>query len=340
LDKQPDRVHVTLFLPGTPRDLHEWGRALDVRGFVLTGNTLRGGRSPSVYGIRLPFLGKASLPFPVELEWVKNDGSFGQAFSSETTSDKQRSVIERALGGLVLHLPVDLHRERAAIANLVRELASCGALAVRHEGSKVGYPVGRWLELMKGTDPGSLYRAAVIVLRNERGATTCGMHAFSLPDAQVTFDDDTDEGTANGLLGALNVYQIEETPLLLSGQTFAPDAQTPRRVLHRWPDATYPRGHACHNPFGVWRLGRSGSAGEPAPKMATVPIPTLVAVLAATEEKAGRPLTREEVEDLASKCTCITMDHRDAQALERSRGYADIDPSRAWEQWQIARRSA
>jgi hypothetical protein len=31
------------------------------------------------------------------------------------------------------------------------------------------------------------------------------------------------------------------------------------------------------------------------------------------------------------------MTHADARALERSRGYADIDPELAWEQWTIVR---
>jgi hypothetical protein len=318
-----DRVHVTLFVPGTQEDVRAWGRALDAKGFTLDGDTLRG----------------AGLPFPVKLEWIENDGSFGQAFSFGTAPAEQQRAIDGAPGALLIYLPADLHRERAPIATLVRALASCGALAVRVEESRLGYPVDRWLELVEGTDPWSLYRAVVVMLGNERGATTCGMHAFSLPDAHVAFDDGTDEVTANALLGALNVYQVAEDPVLVSGHTFAPDADTPRRVLRRWPDATYPPGHGCHNPFGVWRLGPAGSASEPARKLAVVPIPALVALLTATEAKAGRPLTREEIEEIASKCTCIAMEHRDARELDRSRGYADLDPARAWEQWQIARKS-
>jgi hypothetical protein len=225
-----DRVHVTLFVPGTPEDVRAWGRALDAKGFTLDGDTLRG----------------AGLPFPVKLEWIENDGSFGQAFSFGTAPAEQQRAIDGAPGALLIYLPADLHRERAPIATLVRALASCGALAVRVEESRLGYPVDRWLELVEGTDPWSLYRAVVVMLGNERGATTCGMHAFSLPDAHVAFDDGTDEVTANALLGALNVYQVAEDPVLVSGHTFAPDADTPRRVLRRWPDATYPPGHGCH----------------------------------------------------------------------------------------------
>jgi hypothetical protein len=33
----------------------------------------------------------------------------------------------------------------------------------------------------------------------------------------------------------------------------------------------------------------------------------------------------------------MMMKQRDQQKLERSRGYADLDPERAWEQWQLLR---
>src|SRR5438105_6229904 len=152
-------------------------------------------------------------------------------------------------------VPVDLHRERSAIAKLGRVLASAGASAVRVEQSKAGYAIERWLELVDGSDPWTLYRAAVVVLVGKDEVTSCGMHVFSFADAQIRLDAQTDARAANQLLAALNVYQIAEDPLLLSGHTFSPDRDNPKRVLHRWPDATYEPGHMCHNPFGIWRLG-------------------------------------------------------------------------------------
>jgi hypothetical protein len=50
-------------------------------------------------------------------------------------------------------------------------------------------------------------------------------------------------------------------------------------------------------------------------------------------------LSRPEVEKLVHDSTAIAMQARDALALERSRGYADIEPELAWEQWQIVRRT-
>lgn len=320
----PEQTHCTLFVPGTPGNLEQWRSLLEVQGLLLSGDTLHG----------------AGLAFGAKVQWVgnPNDGSFGKAFSFGTASVGQQNTINAAPGALVLSIPVDLHRERAPIASLGHALSSCGALAVRIEESKLGYPVGRWLELMGASDPWTLYRAAVVVLESSNRVTTCGMQVFSLPDAQVTLDDSTDAREANALLGILNVYQIAEDPVLVSGHTFSPDAKSPRRVLHRWPDATYPPGNDCHNPFGVWRLGSPGSSGT-APKLAIVFIPSLASILMAAEKKAGQPLSQKDVEELTSKCSCITMEYSDAQALERRRGYADLDPERVWDQWQIVRGS-
>jgi hypothetical protein len=34
------------------------------------------------------------------------------------------------------------------------------------------------------------------------------------------------------------------------------------------------------------------------------------------------------------------MEPRDAQKLERERGYSDLDPELAWEQWSLVRQRA
>jgi hypothetical protein len=271
------------------------------------------------------------------MEWVENDGSFAKAFSSGTCSAAEQRAIGDAPGAWVLYVPVDLHRERAAVVRLIRVLAGCGALAVRVEESKLGYAVAQWLALVDSEDPWSLYRAVVMVLSGDGQAVTRGMRVFSLPDAQVALDEGLDAEGANALLGSFNVYQLAEDPLLLSGQRFSPDASSPKRVLERWPDDVYPRDHVCNNPFGVWRLGPPGGAGRAPRALAVVPVPALVAVLGALEQRRGRPLTRADVEETAAAATSIAVEHLDARALERSRGYADIEPERAWEQWLVLR---
>src|SRR5262249_50269521 len=150
------------------------------------------------------------------------------------------------------------------------------------------------VEMVSRGNPWALHRCAVTMLTTEDHVVSCGMHAFSLPDARVELDGQTPE-QAQELLSALNVYQLAEDPLLLSGQTFSPTSDAPRRVLQRWPDDGYPADHWCHNPYGVWRLGPPGGKARPQPELHPQFMPALVVVLSALEAKNG-PLTREQVE--------------------------------------------
>jgi hypothetical protein len=165
------------------------------------------------------------------------------------------------------------------------------------------------------------------------------MQVFSLPDAHVAFACAQDRESANELLAKFNIFQIVEDPVLRGGETFSTSKDASKRVIHRWPDACYPRGHSCHNPFGVWRLGAAGSTEKLVKlgELTLVFVPALVATLLAAEDLAGRALTRAEIERIRDGATSIAMEPRDAQQMERKRGYADLEPALAWEQWQIAR---
>jgi hypothetical protein len=165
---------------------------------------------------------------------------------------------------------------------------------------------------------------------------TCGMHHFDLPDAQIRTQDPSE---AMAWLDAFCVYQLVEQPTLLSGHTFHPTSDAPRRTLERWPDHRHQPNDGRYNPFGLWRFLEPGARGMEATRTVPVIIPALVATLLSAERSAGRPLTRAEVEGIVSKSAAIAMEPRDVAALERSRGYADIEPQLAWEQWQIVRRT-
>jgi hypothetical protein len=67
-------------------------------------------------------------------------------------------------------------------------------------------------------------------------------------------------------------------------------------------------------------------------------IPPLVAVLLAAERAAGRPLTESEVLEIRDGATCIAVRPAALAAMAAERGYDDLDPERAWEQWTDARR--
>ena len=312
-------VHTTLFIPATPGSTDAWAQALARHGVRFDGKRIDG------------------APWVSTVELVPNDGHFADAFRLPTVSDAQRIAIGDASAALVLHVEQPLQQVAAPLADLVATLGKCGALAVRIEESKLGFPVDDWVELVGSGNPWALYGAAVLVLTGEDGVVqSCGMHVFALPDAQVKLEGR--EG--NELLGSFNVFQLAEDPVLRSGETFAPDAATPRRVLQREPDTRYPASHACHNPFGIWELGPEGGVARPQNELELVFMPPLAALLAAAEEQKGGPLTEVEVTNIRDKAVCMKMKPRDARALERSRGYADIEPERAFEHWQLVRETS
>ena len=63
------------------------------------------------------------------------------------------------------------------------------------------------------------------------------------------------------------------------------------------------------------------------------PVPALVAVLLNLEMQKGSPLTEAEVIEARDKAACIAMPRSAHNAVVESRGYADIDPEHAWEEW-------
>lgn len=270
-------------------------------------------------------------------EWIENprDGSFAGSFSFGTVTPPILEEIEAAPGALLVQLTNDLREGRERVVGVVEALRERGALAVRLEQSKLGWAIDRWLALVRPGDPFALHRCAVAMLVDGVRVVSCGMHAFSLPDASVNIDTMTSEH-AQDLVSALNVYQLAENPLLLSGQTFSPTAGAARRVVQRWPDDEYPPDHWCHNPYGVWRLSAEGGQARPQTELHPLFVPALVVLLHALEQKSG-PLTRRQVEDTTMKAVCVAVEHRHAQEMERSRGYADIDPELAWDQWCVIR---
>jgi hypothetical protein len=301
-------TRVTLFVPGTPASMKEWNATELLRG----------------------------IDVQVDAEWVANDGAFGTAFSFGTVGPDVIARLEAAPGALVLHWPIDLRAGREPIIAVVERLRAAGAIAVRIEQSKLGWEVARWLELFSSIFAPEWHRGAVAVIVGDEVLQTCGMHAFSLPDVRVEYDDDA--GAMQQLATTLNVYQLAEDPVIRSGDTFRPDAETPRRLVERWPDLEYPPDHACHNPYGVWRLGPAGGTARPLGDLALVFMPSLHALLRALEDKQGKPLTKQQVEAARDTGTCIAMEPRDQQRLERERGYADLDPELAWEQWKLVRK--
>lgn len=247
------------------------------------------------------------------------------------------SLVEAVRGcpsGAVVEVGIQTHEDPAWVASVSRALRDAGGVGVRVEASGAAMTWDTWLELL---DDGVLgaYRAGVLIAGAEDGALlTRGMHQFDLPDVEIHCDTQEE---AVEWLDALCCYQLEEAPVLRSGQNFRVEEDAPARSFERWPDHRHAPGDGRHNPFGLWRLLPVDAEPVQMTGQAVIPVPPLVTVLKAAEEEAGRPLSREEVEAAVNDCTAMPMEPRDALILERSRGHADIEPMRAWEQWQIVR---
>jgi hypothetical protein len=228
-----------------------------------------------------------------------------------------------------------LNEHAPRVAKLGRALRDAGGAAVRMEASGAASSWELWLERLESGEPFRIYESAVLQVRGDDDVMfTCGMHQFDLADAQIAMHDPQE---ALAWLDTFSVYQLAEQPALASGHAFRPHADTERRSFDRWPDHRHHADDGRHNPFGIWRFRGPAASGVQATRLVPTLIPSLVSVLTAAERSSGRRLTRREVEEIVANSPAIAMEPRDALTLERSRGYADIEPDLAWEQWQIVR---
>ncbi|WP_442680100.1 hypothetical protein ACSBM8_02510 [Sphingomonas sp. ASY06-1R] len=74
-------------------------------------------------------------------------------------------------------------------------------------------------------------------------------------------------------------------------------------------------------------------------ELVIMPMPSLVALLLSKEQEKGSPLTEAEVIEIRDNAVC-TMTPPDVVArIAEARGYDDIDPENAWEDWIAIRPS-
>lgn len=73
-------------------------------------------------------------------------------------------------------------------------------------------------------------------------------------------------------------------------------------------------------------------------KLVPVFMPSLSAILVNAEDMKGDPLDENEVLAIRDKASCIMMEVDHAEAMDKSRGYSDIDPENCWYDWQMLRR--
>ncbi|MED5371811.1 MAG: hypothetical protein VX899_12395 [Myxococcota bacterium] len=225
--------------------------------------------------------------------------------------------------------PLDAAREQTLA--LLRALQALGAASIRAEASGLSCSLERFIERLEDGSSEQLVTAAVaFVAQDERSFFSVGMQHFGLPDVEL---QDCEAQAALNWLHAFCRYCIDESPVFGSGSTFAPAADASRRSLERWPDLRHPAHDGRHNPQGVWVALPEGAPALELRDPEPVHIPALVAILMSQQQQLGRPLTQAEVEAVADEAPTIEMELGAARAMDRSRGYVDLEPRRAWEQW-------
>lgn len=66
-------------------------------------------------------------------------------------------------------------------------------------------------------------------------------------------------------------------------------------------------------------------------------IPSLVVRLHHLEQEKGAPLDRDDVAGVCRRAMVLWLDEASRKQLDEKRGYRDIDPDHAWEEWQTVR---
>lgn len=71
-----------------------------------------------------------------------------------------------------------------------------------------------------------------------------------------------------------------------------------------------------------------------------VPMLPLITLLVKQEKEKGAPLSEAEVWQIRDKAICVALPASEARAMAEARGYDDIDPAHAWEEWRAYRSSS
>jgi len=89
------------------------------------------------------------------------------------------------------------------------------------------------------------------IVDNKGTTFSCGMHNLGLKDTIVS---GLDFQTAVDLISIFGYYQIFEKPVILAGQTFQPNFQSPKYCVSEELNQPYKGSAYYGNPFGMWRL--------------------------------------------------------------------------------------
>ncbi len=274
----------------------------------------------------------------IRVQVVTEAEGFGAFVSWGPRGELPAEVVAEAAGcsqAALIEVGGYLHERASVVLSLGEALRDQGGVCVRMEASGGACTWEHWADCLRSGQPWDLFRVGTVLASGEEGRFfTYGVQEFGLPDAAVDGLSPRDAATWLELLCG---YELENGPVLSTGHTFGGDEHGGKRRVERWPDHRHSPSDGRHNPFGLWRATKAELPGLTPESPQPVLMPSLLVLLAATERKKARALLESEVAELLDGCPAIAMAPADVRDLERSRGYADLEPRLAWEQWQLIR---
>jgi hypothetical protein len=241
---------IVFTIPGRWRDAADLAARLAVTpgGYVLDGPVIRDAGTGRTYAADL-------LPHDDKLQDVFFLAGMGRMRKADVLAvgNHATSVRVKGFGG-----------SPAAAVEMMRvasSLLGAGGLGVLVESSGVSHNRDDWMKLAGDRDPGGRYWAYVTLVGGKRDGDrpaefySCGMHALGHPD--VITDVVADPQAAWSVCHQFNGYVHQSGVTLKDGDPLGNEHGTLYHVRAE-PCRHYPREDLYHNPYGMWRIVKSG----------------------------------------------------------------------------------
>ena len=118
---------------------------------------------------------------------------------------------------------------------------------------------------------------------------------------------------------------------------FPPSEQVASRLYEEQAAKSQPTGENADLATEEVSNRTSYSLDETDDGLLIVAVPSLVSILLSCEREKGSPLTEQEVWAIRDGAESIAMPRDVAAAVAEKRGYDDIDPENAWDDWNAIR---
>lgn len=244
---------ISFTIPGKWRDRADFVERLAQTpgGYVVDGDVVRDTKTGRAYAIEL----HGHDPKLKDVFFIAGMGRMRKA-DTLAVGKHATSVRLVGFGGSV---PAAVEMVRVATSVL-----AAGGIAVLVDSSGVSHNREDWMKLAGDREPGGIYWIYVVLIGGtaqraggpaDNEFYSCGMHALGHRD--VITDAIADPQQAWSVCHQFNGYVYQSGATINDGDPLANDFGPLYRARAE-PCTHYPPGDLYHNPFGMWRIVRTG----------------------------------------------------------------------------------